>query len=330
MAPLLRPKSRPELAVKAFGLTLPSPVALAAGFDKNAEHLDGLFGLGFAAVEIGTVTARPQPGNPKPRLFRLPADEAVVNRMGFNNDGAEVVAERLAAWRESGRHRHAVVGANIGKNKDTELHAADADYRFAAERLAPFADYVVINVSSPNTPGLRELQAGEALVPLVEATREGLTAAGRSEIPLLVKIAPDVNESQLAEIVEVASAHGLAGLIATNTTVSREGLVTSPEQLEAVGDGGISGRPLTTRSRDVLRRLRELSGGELALVSAGGISDAAEVATRLSLGAAFTQVYSGFIYGGPTWPMRVLRNLESTDRRAPKTVNHLEEASSLD
>lgn len=308
-APLLHPKPRPDLALEVMGLKLPSPLALAAGFDKNAEHLDGLFGLGFAAVEVGTVTARPQAGNPQPRLFRLPADHALLNRMGFNNDGAERVGERLARWRQAGRRRDAVVGANLGKNRDTDLADAAGDYNFAARHLAPHTDYIVINVSSPNTPGLRDLQAGPALIELIAAVREGIASVGRAELPLLAKIAPDLSDDQLAEIVEVAKQQRLSGLIATNTTVARERLQTSPRALAAIGDGGLSGRPLAERSRAVLVRLRELAGPDLVLVSAGGVSDAGELRSRITLGAAFVQAYSAFVFGGPRWPARILSEL---------------------
>jgi dihydroorotate dehydrogenase len=290
--------SDPVLRVRAMGLDFPSPLGLAAGFDKEAAHVDALAALGFGFVEIGTITARPQEGNPRPRLFRLPADGALLNRMGFNNAGAVAAAARLARERDPG----VVVGVNIGKTKVVD--DAVADYRESAMLLAPHADYLVINVSSPNTPGLRDLQAVEQLEPIVAAVREA--APG---VPLLVKIAPDLADEDVDAVADFATRVGLDGLIATNTTISREGLRTPPAEVEALGAGGVSGTPVAERSLAVLRRLRERVGEDLVLVSVGGVADGADVAARLAAGATLVQAYTAFVYGGPRWPARAQRDL---------------------
>ncbi|MCW2983522.1 MAG: quinone-dependent dihydroorotate dehydrogenase, partial [Conexibacter sp.] len=247
----------PALRVRALGLDLASPLGLAAGFDKEAAHVDALSALGFGFVEIGTITAQPQPGNPRPRMFRLPADRALVNRMGFNNAGAEAAAARLARARDPG----VVVGVNIGRTKVAE--DAAADYRASAALLAPHADYLVINVSSPNTPGLRDLQAVEQLEPLIAAVRAGVAQAGAAPVPLLVKIAPDLADDDVDAVADLALRTGLDGIIATNTTISREGLRSAPGAVRATGAGGLSGAPLAERSLAVLRRLRARVGEEL-------------------------------------------------------------------
>jgi dihydroorotate dehydrogenase len=296
--------SDPVLRVRALGLDLPSPLGLAAGFDKEAAHVDALTALGFGFVEIGTITALPQPGNPRPRMFRLPADRALVNRMGFNNAGAQAAAARLARARDPG----VVVGVNIGKTKLAE--DAAADYRASAAALAPHADYLVINVSSPNTPGLRDLQAVEQLEPLIAAAREGLAeaAVGRG-IPLLVKIAPDLADEDIDAVADLALRTGLDGIVATNTTISRDGLHSTPDTVAGAGAGGLSGAPLADRSLAVLRRLRERLGDELVIVSVGGVESAEDVAERLAAGATLVQAYTAFVYGGPLWPSRVQRGL---------------------
>jgi dihydroorotate dehydrogenase len=292
----------PVLRVRAFGLDLPSPLGLAAGFDKEAAHVDALTALGFGFVEIGTITALPQPGNPRPRMFRLPADRALVNRMGFNNAGAQAAAARLARRRDPG----VVVGVNIGKTK--LAGDAAADYRASARALAPHADYLVINVSSPNTPGLRDLQAVAQLEPLIAAVRAGMGEAGRA-VPLLVKIAPDLAGEDVDAVADLALRTGLDGIVATNTTISREGLRSNAETVAAAGAGGLSGAPLADRSLAVLRRLRERLGSEPAIVSVGGVQSAGDVAARLAAGATLVQAYTAFVYGGPLWPARVQRGL---------------------
>ncbi|GLZ52285.1 quinone-dependent dihydroorotate dehydrogenase [Actinomycetospora sp. NBRC 106378] len=290
----------PSLAVTAMGLEFPSPLGVAAGYDKDAEGVRGLARLGFGAVEIGTVTARPQPGNPRPRLFRLPDDRALVNRMGFNNAGADVVAERLAALRAAGP-LGTVLGVNIGKSKAASgPERTVADYRYSARTLGPHADYVVVNVSSPNTPGLRDLQGVDALEPLLTAVRDEIGAT-----PLLVKITADLDGAGVDAVADLAVAAGLDGIVATNTTVARTGLVTDPAVVDAAGAGGLSGAPLVEPARAILDRLVARVGGRLTIVSVGGIADAAEARRRLEAGATLVQSYTGFVYGGPAWPSRV-------------------------
>ena len=288
--------------MRALGLDLPSPLGLAAGFDKEAAHVDALSALGFGFVEIGTITAEPQAGNPRPRMARLPDDRALVNRMGFNNAGAQAAAARLARARDPG----VVVGVNIGKTKVAE--DAAADYRASAATLAPHADYLVINVSSPNTPGLRDLQAVEQLEPLIAATRAGMADSGRT-VPLLVKIAPDLADADVDAVADLALRTGLDGLVATNTTISRDGLRSASEAVAAAGAGGLSGAPLAGRSLAVLRRLRERVGADLVLISVGGVADGDAAAARLAAGATLVQAYTAFVYGGPLWPARAQRAL---------------------
>ncbi|MBW9108830.1 quinone-dependent dihydroorotate dehydrogenase [Microbacterium ureisolvens] len=292
----------PELATTALGLSFDSPFGVAAGFDKDVKGAAGLHALGFGHVEVGTVTAIPQDGNPRPRLFRLIPDRAVVNRMGFNNHGAEAAATRLRALRE--RSRRAVVGVNIGKSRVVDVADATADYVRSATLLAPLADYLVVNVSSPNTPGLRGLQAVETLRPLLEAVRD---AAGAT--PLLVKIAPDLPDDEIVAIARLAVDAGLAGIIATNTTISREGLVTDPATVAAAGDGGLSGAPLKARALEVLRVLRETVPAEFAVISVGGVETAADVKERLDAGATLVQGYTAFLYRGPLWARQINRGL---------------------
>ena len=300
---LPRPPRDPALRVRALGLDFPNPLGVAAGFDKDAEGVRALLALGFGAVEIGTVTARPQPGNPRPRLFRLPADRALINRMGFNNAGADAVAVRLARLRSSGPV-DGVVGVNIGRSKTAK--DAVADYTYSARVLGPYADYVVVNVSSPNTPGLRDLQGVDALSPLLQAVRAELDRSGRT-VPLLVKITADLDDEGVDAVADLAGDVGLAGIVATNTTVAREGLATSAPVVAAAGSGGLSGAPLTAQARAILGRLRARVGEAMTLISVGGIGDGDEARARLDAGATLVQAYTGFIYGGPAWPRRVLR-----------------------
>ena len=298
----------PSGPVEAMGLAFPGPLGLAAGFDKNAEGIDALAALGFGFVEVGTVTGEPQPGNPRPRLFRLPADRAVVNRMGFNNDGAEAVARRLAA-RLGMKHRDVVVGVNIGKTKAVPDEEAVADYEKSTRLLAPYADYLVVNVSSPNTPGLRDLQAVERLRPLLTAVRRQADAVTRAHLPLLVKIAPDLSDQDVLAVADLAVELGLDGIVATNTTTGRQGLASSPEQVEAAGAGGLSGAPVKARALEVLRLLRGRVGPGLTIISVGGIGDAADARERLAAGATLLQAYTAFVYEGALWPARVQREL---------------------
>jgi dihydroorotate dehydrogenase len=292
----------PELRTEAVGLSFPSPFGVAAGFDKNVVGVKGLAALGFGHVEIGTVTAIPQPGNPKPRLFRLIPDRAVVNRMGFNNAGAQAAARRLHTLRR--RHRDVIIGVNIGKSRVVEVADATADYVRSATLLAPLADYLVVNVSSPNTPGLRGLQAVETLRPLLTAVKD---AAGRT--PLLVKIAPDLPDEEVRAIARLAVDLGLDGIIATNTTISREGLTTDPAVVAAAGEGGLSGAPLKERSLAVLKLVRSTVPEGFVVVSVGGVDTAADVQERLDAGADLVQGYTAFLYRGPLWGRQINRGL---------------------
>ncbi len=301
----------PEARVQALGLEFPSPVGLAAGFDKDAEVFESLGALGFGFVEVGTVTGEGQPGNPKPRLFRLRADSALINRMGFNNEGADAVARRLAG-RQS---RRTVLGINIGKTKVVDPSAAQDDYAKSARLLGPFADYMVINVSSPNTPGLRDLQAVESLRPLAVAVRDALDVAvpGR-RVPLLVKIAPDLGDNDVLAVADMALELGLDGIIATNTTIRRDGLDTPAAAVAALGAGGLSGAPLKERSLAVLRLLARRVAGRLTLISAGGIDSADDAWERLRAGATLVQVYSALVYEGPSLPRRITHGLATRAR----------------
>ncbi|MFM7030257.1 MAG: quinone-dependent dihydroorotate dehydrogenase [Micrococcales bacterium] len=290
--------------VEAFGLTFDGAFGLAAGFDKNAVAVRALGDLGFSHVEIGTVTALAQPGNEKPRLFRLPADRALINRMGFNNDGAEVVAQRLGALRASYGQDLPIIGVNIGKSKVTPVEAAADDYRASARLLAPFADYLAVNVSSPNTPGLRSLQEVSALRPILEAV-----LAESLGLPVLVKIAPDLADEDILAVADLALELGLAGVIATNTTIGREGLKTAKSRIDEIGAGGLSGAPLKQRSLEVLRLLAGHLKGRMAIISVGGVETAEEARQRLESGASLVQGYSGFIYEGPFWARRVNRGI---------------------
>jgi dihydroorotate dehydrogenase len=303
--PVLARRKVPGTPVQAMGLTFPNRLGLAAGFDKNAVGIDALAALGFGHVEIGTVTALAQPGNPKPRLFRLPEDRAILNRMGFNNDGAEAVAERLAQrLRARGGRPGPVLGVNIGKSKVVPEEAAVSDYETSARLLAPYADYLVVNVSSPNTPGLRDLQAVEKLEPILSRVQ-----AVAGELPLLVKIAPDLSDDDVLAVADLALSLRLAGVIATNTTISRDGLATDAKKVGHLGAGGLSGDPLTERSTAVMRLLRDRVGPELCLIGVGGISTPQDAVVRVVAGATLVQAYTGFVYGGPTWPRRVARAL---------------------
>jgi len=305
--PVTRLRRTPGEPVHALGLTFPNVLGLAAGFDKNAVGIDGLGALGFGHVEVGTVTGEAQPGNPQPRLFRLPDDRAVVNRMGFNNDGAEVVAARLAA---RGRRAGPVLGVNIGKSKVVPEDEAVRDYEKSARLLAPHADYLVVNVSSPNTPGLRNLQAVEKLEPILTSVQT-IASQGERRVPLLVKIAPDLADDDVLGVADLALAIGLDGIIATNTTISRAGLRTPGPKVEEIGAGGLSGRPLTDRSLDVLRLLRGRVGPDLCLIGVGGITTVADAQARLDAGATLLQGYTAFIYEGPLWPRRIVRGVQS-------------------
>lgn len=294
----------PRLVTHAFGVQFDSPIGLAAGFDKDAEAPNALAAFGFGHVEVGTVTARPQPGNPRPRLFRLPADRALLNRMGFNNHGADAMASRLRGT------RRVPIGVNLGKTKLTPEAETLADYEYSARRLAGRADYLVVNVSSPNTPGLRSLQAVEHLRPLLKVVRAAADDASPGRrVPLLVKIAPDLSDADVDAVADLALELSLDGIIATNTTIAREGLRTPRERVEALGAGGVSGAPVANRSIEVLRRLRARVGDRVTLVSVGGVFTSGDAWERIRAGATLVQVYTAFIYEGPGLVRRMLGGL---------------------
>jgi dihydroorotate dehydrogenase len=291
------------LHVQALGLHFESPFGVAAGFDKDARLVSGLGALGFGHVEVGTLTAIAQPGNPRPRLFRLIDDRAVINRMGFNNGGAAAAVPRLTKLRA--RKNRPVIGVNIGKSRVVDVENAVDDYLVSTRLLAPLADYLVVNVSSPNTPGLRGLQEIDQLEPLLAAVQAECGAT-----PLLVKIAPDLTNDEVVRIAELAVRLGLAGIIATNTTLSREGLRASAEAIAAAGAGGLSGAPLAARSAEVLRVIRTIVPPEMCVISVGGVENAADVQDRLDAGATLVQGYTAFIYRGPTWAWQINRGLK--------------------
>ncbi|WP_024355817.1 quinone-dependent dihydroorotate dehydrogenase [Leucobacter chironomi] len=294
----------PSLRTRALGIDFPSPFGLAAGFDKNAEGILGLGDFGFGHVEVGTLTRHAQPGNPKPRMFRLVGDRGLINRMGFNNGGSAAAVPRIERARLS--RRRPVIGVNIGKSRVTEVEDAVQDYVWSAQRLAPIADYLAVNVSSPNTPGLRGLQELEMLEPLLAAVRD---AAGST--PLLVKIAPDMGDEQIDGIVALAKRLGLDGVIATNTTISREGLSASEGEIERMGAGGLSGEPLRQRSLEVLRRIRTVEPDpDFCVISVGGVATADDVLDRLRAGATLVQGFTAYIYEGPLWARAVNRGLQ--------------------
>ena len=296
-------RPRTDIGVDTLGLHFDSPFGVAAGFDKDGHAVIGLGRLGFGHVEVGTLTAVAQPGNPKPRLFRLIADRAVVNRMGFNNAGAAAAVDRLGRVRAT--RGRPVLGINIGKSRVTAVEDATADYLVSAAALAPIADYLVVNVSSPNTPGLRGLQELDQLAPLLRAVQ---ATAGRT--PLLVKIAPDLTDDEVTRIAGLVVELGLDGIIATNTTLSREGLRTDAATVAAAGAGGLSGAPLNDRSLAVLRVIRANVPAELCVISVGGVETAEQVAERLTAGATLVQGYTGFLYRGPLWARQVNRGLD--------------------
>jgi len=308
---LVRLMTRPHasLGVDTLGLHFESPFGVAAGFDKNADAVMGLWQLGFGHIEAGTITAQAQQGNDRPRLFRLVKDRAVINRMGFNNRGAADAAPRLRSL--AARTRRPIIGVNIGKSRVVDVADAVEDYLASTRLLARSADYLAVNVSSPNTPGLRGLQSTEKLEPLLTAVRD---AAG--ETPVLVKISPDLADADIAEIARLAVTLGLDGIIATNTTITRDGLTTSASVVEGFGAGGLSGAPLAERSLTVLKLIRTVVPKEMCVISVGGIATAADVAERLVNGATLVQGYTAFLYLGPFWARQINRGLRRAARRA--------------
>lgn len=301
----------PALEKQVFGLHFPNPVGIAAGFDKDARYTEILESLGFGFVEIGTVTPLPQPGNDKPRLFRLPQDHALINRMGFNNAGAVAAAERLRA-----RRGRVIVGGNIGKNKLTPNEEAGDDYEKCFHALYDVVDYFVVNVSSPNTPGLRSLQDKEPLEALLGRIQQ-INRKKPVPKPVLLKIAPDLNTQQLDDIIDIVRTTAIAGLVATNTTVSRDGLTTSGPEVKAMGAGGLSGKPLARRSTEIIRYLHDKTGGQVPIIAVGGIFSAADALEKLQAGASLVQVYTGFIYEGPALARRINQGLKAPVTAAP-------------
>lgn len=287
-----------KLERKVFGLTFKNPVGLAAGLDKNAECIDAFAALGFGFVEIGTVTPLAQPGNDKPRLFRLIQDAAIINRMGFNNEGMLTVKANILKSQISNLKSQILIGGNIGKNKVTPNENATDDYLKCFDALYEVVDYFVVNVSSPNTPNLRALQEKEPLKQLLFALQQQNNTKATSK-PILLKIAPDLTHEQLDDIVEIVTETGLAGIVATNTTISRDGLSTDVKQVEAIGAGGLSGKPLTQKSTEIIRYLHQQSGGKFPIIAVGGIMTAADAMEKLNAGATLVQLYTGFIYEGP-------------------------------
>lgn len=284
-----------KLERTVFGLTFPNPVGLAAGFDKDGKYYKAMSALGFGFIEIGTVTPVPQIGNPQPRLFRLPKDGGLINRMGFNNEGVEAMVARL----KNGKPKNLIVGGNIGKNKVTPNEDATRDYSICFESLFPYVDYFVVNVSSPNTPGLRELQEKKPLTALLSHL-QNLNNQKSSPKPILLKIAPDLTNEQLDDILDIVQDTKLDGIIATNTTIDRSGLTTNKLEIEKIGNGGLSGAPLNKRATEVIRYLHQKSNGTTIIIGVGGISSAADALEKLEAGATLVQVYSGLVYTGPS------------------------------
>ncbi len=305
-------------AISAFGLSFTNPVGMGAGFDKNAKYLNELEALGFGFVEIGTVTPFPQEGNEKPRLFRLPKDKALINRMGFNNEGVEAVAERLKAWREKNdlrpttndqlNRKKLIIGGNIGKNKNTPNEDAWKDYEICFKALHPYADYFVVNVSSPNTPGLRELQEKESLRKILTGLQQ-LNIKTAEPKSILLKIAPDLTIQQIDDVVDLAKEINLDGLVVSNTTINRGNLKTSSSELQTIGAGGLSGSPLQIRSTGMIKYMREKTNGLIPVIASGGIFTGRDAAEKLQAGASLIQVWTGFIYEGPAIVKKITKYL---------------------
>jgi dihydroorotate dehydrogenase len=310
-----RLQSEPFGKLRRFGLEFSNPIGLAAGFDKNGTAAQALAALGFGFIEVGSVTAEPQPGNPRPRLFRLPRDRALVNRAGFNNCGAAKLAENIRQHRPD-----CILGVNIGKSRRVDLAAAIPDYLASFDAVYDVADYLVVNVSSPNTPNLRELQRPELLADLLKTLQlRNQERAGQSPLaepkPLLVKIAPDLNEAEIESIVEIAASKSVAGIVATNTTVSRDSLQTSPDEIAACGEGGLSGAPLRPRSNEVISLLYRLTQGKLPIIGVGGVFTATDAWEKVCAGASLIQLYTGFIYEGPSVARRINEGLAEITQR---------------
>jgi len=296
-------KKSASLHRKLWGIDFPNPVGLAAGFDKDAKHIDALACLGFGFIEIGTLTPKAQDGNPAPRLFRLPTDKALINRMGFNNGGVDAAVLRLQQRKE-----RIIIGGNIGKNKITPNEEAYRDYEYNVKALHAVVDYFVVNVSSPNTPGLRELQEKAPLMDLLHKV-QAVNKALPNPKPVLLKIAPDLTDTQLDDIIEIVAATQIDGIVATNTTIDRSQLQTPAAEVEAIGAGGLSGKPVTARSTEVIRYIHQKTNGTIPMIAVGGIFTAADAIEKLNAGASLVQVYTGFIYEGPGMVKRICNGL---------------------
>lgn len=300
---MLRKSYKPiDKHIQLFGLNFKNPVGLAAGFDKNGEYIESMQDLGFGFIEVGTVTPVAQTGNPQPRLFRLPQDEGLINRMGFNNKGVDFLTEKLKNLKQ----RKVIIGGNIGKNKVTPNDKAVDDYLICLRKLHPYVDYFVVNVSSPNTPNLRELQEKEPLTNLLKSVKEENMTFEIAR-PILLKIAPDLTDGQLDDIIDIVSTVGIDGIIATNTTISRAGLATPNKRIEDIGNGGLSGKPVRDRSTEVISYIHKQSNGSIPIIGVGGIRDSASAQEKLDAGASLVQLYSAFIYEGPG----IVRNIVS-------------------
>ncbi|MBK8622085.1 MAG: quinone-dependent dihydroorotate dehydrogenase [Saprospiraceae bacterium] len=293
--------NNPSLVKKVFGLSFPNPVGLAAGFDKDGKYFEDMVHLGFGFIEIGTVTPKPQGGNPVPRLFRLPEDKALINRMGFNNDGVDAMVKRLKSRKNSG----CIIGGNIGKNKDTPNENALEDYKICLHKLYDFVDYFVVNVSSPNTPGLRSLQEKVPLTEILTGLKKEIDLKSVKK-PVLLKIAPDLTNEQLDDIIDIVITSHTDGIIATNTTIDRNGLKSDTED---IGAGGLSGSPVKNRSTEVIRYLSVKSKGKIPIIGVGGISDIADVKEKMEAGASLIQIYTGLIYKGPMMVKNIKKSL---------------------
>jgi dihydroorotate dehydrogenase len=325
---LFRPAPIPNSDWRMVGLKFKNPVGLGAGFDKNARYLSELEALGFGFVEIGTVTPLPQAGNDKPRLFRLKEDQALINRMGFNNDGVKVVTERLRRWsivnrqseetrhpgRSEGTHSQLIIGGNIGKNKVTPNEDAWKDYEICFKELHPYVDYFVVNVSSPNTPGLRELQEKESLRKILMHLQMINNGKARSK-PILLKIAPDLTQEQIDDVIDLAMEIKLDGLVATNTTINRENLVADKEKVQKIGAGGVSGTPLKQRSTEIVKYISRKTNGEIPVIASGGIFTGQDAKEKLEAGAALVQVWTGFIYEGPGIVKNICKEIGNSNRQ---------------
>jgi dihydroorotate dehydrogenase len=313
IAAMFRPTSVVSGEWSVSGLKLKNPVGLGAGFDKNAKYMRELEALGFGFIEVGTVTPLPQAGNDKPRLFRLKEDQALINRMGFNNDGVKLITERLKTWRNrqqvTGNGQPLIIGGNIGKNKATPNDDAWKDYEICFKELHPYVDYFVVNVSSPNTPGLRELQEKESLRKILVHLQ--MINNGKAEAkPIFLKIAPDLTDEQVNDVVDLALEIKLDGLVATNTTISREHLVSSYGQIQKIGAGGLSGKPLKERSTEIIKYICQKTKGEIPVIASGGIFNGDDAKEKLDAGASLVQVWTGFIYEGPGIVKKICQSLK--------------------